>query len=158
MLRQFSTVEKLRGEARRLVARKKIDSVDVAHRLSKLAPRDQQAVARAFLERALVSKDVQAVITLKRAHPGLSIREAIRRVIESKDIRVYRIELHLPANDRRQTLRGKLEAKLGKECIIEYRVDGPFVSILITATGKKRLEALARRTAKTKRQFLVSLA
>lgn len=82
MVREFLQILQLPREVKKLVSERRIDSIDVAYRLSMLQDRSQQIEAAQAMA-ALPSDDVRDVIRLVR-HTDLSIQEATKMVSESK--------------------------------------------------------------------------
>ena len=155
MLRQFASIGKLTTETRRLVAQRRIDSVDVAHRLSKLAANDQVRVGSLAARGDLSSDDVRAIVTLRKALPKESIENVIDRVRRSKNIREYLVQFVLPSTEMTACeLRERFAPVLGAENIRWLRVRGHVGVVAANSEGNKRLQEAARKRSFTKRQFV----
>jgi len=158
MLRQFATVNALSPKVKKLVAERKIDRVDVAHRLSKLPPLEQYQVARLVAAGDLDSDDVRAVVTLRRSAPDIDIRQVIDRVRSSRNIREYVAYFPVPPASNVQLLRSRIARVLGKDNIRSLTVQEALGTLVLTAEGSKRLAETARGHGLTKRKLIGKIA
>jgi hypothetical protein len=155
MLRQFRTVGKLCTPVKRLIEERRIESVDIAHRLSKLPPREQALVASAVVHGDLRSDDARAIIALKRDVPQLRIPDVIRRVRKTRAIKRYLILFAWPSGRTpEKRLRDRFVSLLGKDAAIDLRHTHGLGVLTISSVGKERFQSLARE-ARVSKQFLL---
>lgn len=155
MVRQFATVQDLSPRVKKLVAERKIDSVDIAHRLSKLARSEQHVVARARVAGELNSDDVRAVVALRRSAPRLDIQRVIQRVKKSRNIREYLAYFPVPGGARNvRSLRARFGRVVGSENIRSLSIEGALGTLAVNSQGKRRLAEAAKREGLTKRKLI----
>jgi hypothetical protein len=155
MLREFATVNTLSPKVRKLVAERKIDTVDVAHRLSKLPPSEQYQVARLVVAGDLDSSDVRAVVSFRRSAPDLKMHEVIDRVRSSRNIKEYVAYFPVPADVREvRVLRPRFSALVGEANIRRLAVQGALGTLALNFEGSRRLADAARKHGVTKRGLL----
>jgi transcriptional regulator with XRE-family HTH domain len=159
MLREFLAAERLAPAVRKLVRSRRIDSVDVAYRISLLPDDEQGPVAGAFMAGELTSDDVRAVVSFRRRAPGVGIAEALARVASSRNIKHYVAEFLLPTGARGpDVLRGRFAQAIGEANLCLFEVVGRVVRLVVNADGMRRLQALAKERGMTKRSLLKALA
>jgi hypothetical protein len=155
MVRQFESVSRLSPQVRELIADRKIESVDVAHRLTKLRPRDQIAVARAFVRGEITSNDVRAIVSLRRAAPDVPIKEAMDRVKASRNIKEYLAMFVVPPpGPNFAELRRRFAKVVGKNNIRSLKLRGKVGTLAVNSEGRKRLQQAAKREGLTKRLLI----
>lgn len=155
MLRQFATVNNLSPKVKRLVADRKIDRVDVAHRLSKLPPSEQYHVATLVVSGELDSDDVRAVVTLRRSAPDLDIREVVERVRSSRNIKEHVAYFPVPAGlPDLKAVRSRLADVVGDANIRCCSIEGALGTLVVNSQGRKRLAEAARNEGLTKRKLI----
>jgi len=158
MLRDFACVEELCAAVRKMYAEKRLTSVDVAVRLSRLPRSEQLTVAREHLAGRLTSKQVRDVVSLRRRNRELSIQDAIGRVRDSADVRTYIIRFPVgPCVPSTSELRGRFSRIVGKGNILSIEVKEDIGILAITPRGEKRLRAEARERATTARGLVESV-
>jgi hypothetical protein len=155
MLRQFATVKDLSPKVKKLVAERKIDRVDVAHRLSKLPPSEQYQVATLVVAGELDSDDVRAVVALRRSVPDLDIAEVVDRVRSSRNIKehVAYFPIPVPGCDVK-LLRSWLAEVVGEANIRSLTIQGALGTLVLNSEGRKRLAQAARDAGLTKRKVI----
>lgn len=155
MLRQFATVNDLSPKVKKLVAQRKIDRVDVAHRLSKLPPSEQYLVATLVAAGELDSDDVRAVVALRRSARILDIREVVERVKSSRNIKEYIAYFPVPTAPRNlKALRPRLADLVGEANIRSLTFQGALGTLVLNAEGRKRLAEAAKAAGLTKRKLI----
>jgi len=155
MLREFVSVNKLSLKVKKLIAQRKIESVDIAYRLSKLCAREQLAVAREVAAGNIDSNDVRGIVSLRRSAPALGIGEIIRRVKTSRNIKEYVAQFLLPPGGGQiENVRRAFAQIVGNENICSLDLKGPLGTVRINKEGKTRLQEAARRRGLTKRQLI----
>jgi len=154
-LRDFMKVRALARSVRKLVQERAIDSVDVVEELSKLSPRDQLTVARAFMVGDITSKDVRDVVARSSRAPDASIGAAIERVVKSRDIKEYVAEFSFEnAGASPRQIRKRFERLLGARNIKSFSQPGRVGRVVLTAQGRRRLQEAANRARATKRELI----
>ena len=144
MLRQFSRVNKLCNPVKKLIADGTIQSVDIADRLSRLQVVDQMPVALAVAQRNLTSDDVRAIVSLRKALPKEEIGKVIDRVKRSRSIKQYVVEFLIPTQKEKE-IKEFFIRTLGKESIVSFGSSGRISQAILNATGKRRLEDIAKK-------------
>lgn len=158
MLRQFWSVRNLCPEVMKYVTQRRLDSVDVAHRIAKLDCRDQNVVALAYLDSSLSSRDVRDVVSYKRSHPKTSVDKAIKSVKGSRNVRHYIVLLDIAqAKATENAIRSRVTRALGTEGVVSLAFDGGIMKLVLTNAGRKVLAERAREMGITKRQFMQEL-
>lgn len=154
MLRQFSRVNKLCNPVKKLIADGTIQSVDIADRLSRLQVVDQMPVALAVAQRNLTSDDVRAIVSLRKALPKEEIGKVIDRVKRSRSIKQYVVEFLIPTQKKEKEIKEFFIRTLGKESIVSFGSSGRISQAILNATGKRRLEDIAKKEGLTKRALI----
>lgn len=158
MLRQFLRVGKLAPEVKRLVARGKIQSVDIADRMSRLPDEDQLPVAEAVVRDRLRSEDVRAIVSLRRDAPDLRIAEVIQRVESSRPIKEYLVEFRVPVvNTGWALLKRRFARVVGSANIRSLGLRNGAGVAALNRVGKDRLAAEASKLGMTKRELVDSI-
>ena len=159
MIREFMSAERLSEPVKALVRSRRIDSVDVVYRTSRLPIADQLPVAAAFVSGELSSNDVRAVASFSSSTGSRDITHAIDRVKASRNVREYVAEFLLPASDMEpsQARRGLVQG-LGARNIRSLEISGRVVRLVTNREGMLRLQTLARERKTTKRAALKKLA
>ena len=154
MLRQFSRVTKIAPEARRFVTEGKIQSVDIADRISRLPPADQFLVAQAVARGELNSDDVRAVISFRKDQPKLPISKVISRVTDSRNVREYVVQFLVPAEEELKNIEDRFSKLLGQDGVRSVNVGKGLGTLILNKDGKKRFELIAKRKGLTKRALV----
>ena len=155
MLRQFSRVEKLSPQTRKLVAEGKISGVDTVDRISRLPSRDQLPVAQAVVCGELNSDDVRAVVSLRKEIPTADIGEIMQRVEQSRSIREYVFEFQAPkGTGSSKTIKERFTQIVGKENVISFRVRNGLGILIVSAPGLRQMQREAKRHRMTKRALV----
>ena len=158
MVRQFSRIETLSPAVKRLLAAGKIRSVDIADRISRLPGNDQLPVAEAVVRGELLSKDVRAVVSLRREVPKSSIGAIMKRVRGSKNVREFVVEFLVPnQKGNLSALRHRFFAILGKKNIKSFRINKGVGTMVLKECGKRLFQEKAKRAGLTKRAFVNSV-
>lgn len=158
MVRQFLRVEKLVPAVRRLVEQGRIQSVDIADRISRLPARDQIPVAQAVVQGRLRSEDVRAIVSLRRDAPDLPIADVMRRVEASRPIKEYLVEFRVPhGRPGQKVLRARFARIVGAANIRSLQLNGNIGILALTAHGNEALARAARSRGGTRRELVDSL-
>ena len=145
MLSQFAAVNKLTESVRGLFHERILDSVDAVPHLAMLAGRDQEAVAKALARKELDTKDVRAVVELRRVRKTEAIGKLIERVRKTKTQRHFVIEFVVRDTRGSKKVPRRLKKYLSSSAIIRIDVDGPFGRLVLSKGGKRELENVAKK-------------
>lgn len=158
MLGQFCRVNDLGPEARALVASRKIDSVDAVVHLAHLGPRDQAIAAKRFADDILDTKDLRALVELRKRDPVSSFEELETQTTESKTRRHYIIEFVVRGRTTCDELRKRFERFVSPEQIANVEVMGSSGRVAIRRGGYEEVRKAARRRNLTVKQFAAVIA
>lgn len=157
-VRQFSRIEKLAPDVKKLVARGQITSMDLADRLSRFPAADQCPVARAVASGAMDAHDVRAVLALRKTMPKVPVQQLIRRVQSSRNIKEYVAEFLVPEPPPSPSaLLKRLSRVFARRDVRNLEMGEGIGRLFLTARGKTALERAAREQGVTKRELLQRL-
>jgi hypothetical protein len=160
MIREFERVNLLAAPLKVLVQDGKIRSVEIADRLSRLPGTDQCFVASEIIKGTLHSKDLRAIVSLKKSDPSLNISDVVQRIKESRNIREFVAEFivpqHLPRQPRK--IKESLTKVFGAEHIKSIFIQNEIVSVVFDSIAKDNLAKRAQKKGITKRELLRSIA
>ena len=157
-VRQFSRIEELSPDVRKLLASGQITSVDLADRLSRLPSADQYPIAAAVVSGNLDAPDVRALLALRKAMPKVPVQQLIRRIRRSRNIKEYVAEFLTPhPTASSTTLLKRLSRVLASREVRGLEMGDVVGRLILTANGKKALEHAAREEGVTKRVLLQRL-
>lgn len=155
MLRQFSRVERLSPETKKLVYKGVIQSVDIADRISRLPMPDQLPVAQAVARGELGDDDVRTVVSLKKELPKIPITEVITRVQASRNIKEYVVQFLVSSKEfKKKDLEIRFIRLLGKKNFISLSVKNGVGTLIFNTAGRNRLQEVAKRKGLTKRRLI----
>ena len=155
MVRQFTRVEKLSPSVKQLAATGRLNSVDLADRLSRFPAEDQLVIARCVLSGDLTPSDVRALLGVRKSSPGTAIADLIDRIKKTRNIREYVAEFLMPHRaPSRAWLQSRLLEVVGSKHLLRLELDGQSGRAVIDAQGKRALEDAARRARITKRELV----
>jgi hypothetical protein len=159
MLGQFQYVKKLSPNLQKLIASRKIDSVDIVVHLSMLNESDQIVIAQEIASSKLDSADIRAIRDLRKSNPKTDIREIIHRVKASKNVKQYIAEFIVRSKaTKREILRQRFARIIGDENIISLEIKGPFGVLTMNSQGRKNLEEACKEKGVTKGGMVVAIA
>jgi hypothetical protein len=162
MIREFTeTTAKLPPTVKKLFEDNSMFKVDIAYRITELEKdEDKTGLARAVVSNSLSSADVRDIVAYKTANSGVSIPEAISRVLESKKRTVtHHIVIMELSETALQSLRREAERrgqtldnialtiigkKWNKAGILSFGISGSDIVIKLTEDGFKTLQQEAR--------------
>jgi hypothetical protein len=157
-VRQFSRIEKLSPNVRKLLASGQITSMDLADRLSRLPSGDQYPVAAAVVSGTLDARDVRAILPLRKTMPKVPIQRLIQRIRASRNIKEYVAEFLTPHPiPNSATLLGRLSRFFAPRDLRGLEIGDVVGQLFLTAKGKKVLQDTAREEGVTKRELLQRL-
>lgn len=144
MVGQFASVDRLAPSARRLVERRKLDSVDAVAHMAMLPAKQQKAVAKALTEGELDTSDIRPVVQLQRAGFSDSIEEIIARAKNIKTKREYVAEFVVRGSRDQERIIKTFQKYISPKEIIRVDIEGALGKLVLTQTGKKELFRAAR--------------
>jgi hypothetical protein len=144
MLRQFSYVERLTPTAQRLVAARKLDSVDAITHLAMLQNKQQEIVTKALATGRIVASDVRPLVQLQRANYSASVNQIISRVKKDRTRREYIAEFVVRGSRDPKSIVKAFRKHISPKEIIRVELEGALGRLVLTAIGKKQLQRAAR--------------
>jgi len=144
MLRQFSYVRRLTPRVQRLVAARKVDSVDAITHLAMLSAKHQQAVADAIAHGLMDISDIRSIVQLHRANYSDSIEAILKRVQKTKTQREYVAEFVVRGSRNRGEILKAFQKFISPKEIARLELNGALGRLVLTETGKKELFRVAR--------------
>jgi hypothetical protein len=160
MIREFERVDKLAGPLKNLVQNGTITSVDEAYRLSRLSVDDQRFLANEMVKGKLNSKDLRAIVSLKKSNPRLAIRNVIQKIKDSRNIKEFVAEFMVPytQSDQSHKTEESLRTFFGTDHIKSISIQNGKVRAVFDSIGGERLMKMARQKRLTKREVLLLIA
>lgn len=139
MVGQFSSVNRLVPSARRLVASRKLDSVDAVAHLAMLPEKHQKAVAEALESGEIDTSDIRSVVQLQRADYSDSIDAILKRAKNIKTRREYVAEFVIRGSRDPNRILKTFKKYISPKEIIRVDIEGALGKLVLTQTGKKEL-------------------
>ena len=153
MLGQFARVEDLTPTARTLVASRTIDSVDAVVQLAQLSPGEQEVIANAIAARELDTKDVRAVVEMRKTSPAKSLLQILDSVKSSKTRRHYVIQFVVRGGITNEDIRQRLLLFLSPANIVEVMAEGTQGRVTLDEKGYSSFKDEAKRRGATIKQL-----
>lgn len=155
MVRQILSVLTLPGEVQKLFSSRKIDSIDIAYRLTRLTNKEEQKeLAEKIIQEGLPTVIVRDIVQYRLNYPEVSLKEAVDQVEKTKAIDVYEISVPLKevvkkgyqaANTVLQDeMLDYLKNILTAEGVENVVLDGQNILITINKAGLSRLKSLSK--------------
>jgi len=145
MLNQFLSVFKLPPSILELIKERKIESVSLAHLLSKFKHDDAIQLAQIVVNKGLTSQELRKILPYRKKYPNDPISEIVQRVLNSKNIKVSVIRF--PSSDLKSNL-AEMEAKvielIGKENFLTIEKSKTNIDLKIKPIGEKKLRGVAK--------------
>ena len=154
MLRQFARVETLSPAVKDLIRKGRLSSVDIADRISRLPLKDQGFVAESVAAGKLDSGDVRSILAHRRVICSGPIREVVRTLLRSKNVREYVIEFVLPEHVSRRAANRQLVSFFGKHEIRSIEIGDSTGQVCVSDEGRTSLVETARAEGLTKRRLI----
>lgn len=153
MVREFLKINELAEEVRELIRLRKIDSVEIGYRISKLEKDDQITLARKVLNQNLSSGDVRAIVKFKIDNPEMPIENVVNRVIRSKDKKIFVVYLGIEKNTFKKISEKKAKVKIVKSIfnkvispkfVVSFELNGRVVIIKVEKEGLQQMKSKAK--------------
>jgi hypothetical protein len=156
MVREFLKITELEEEVKEIIKVGKIKSVDIAYRISKLQGGDQTKLAKQIVEDNISSKDVRNIVQYKIDNAKISIEDAIKNNIQSKDKKIYVAYLGIDKDvfeklldkikdkNFEDTIRSILENIVDKKSIVYWGINGRVIVLKIEKNALKKMREIAK--------------
>lgn len=158
MLNQFLSVFKLPSEIIELIKQRKIESVSTAHTLSKFNYDDSIQLAQLLLTDGITSQELRIILPYRRKYPKEPIVEIVRRVLDSKNIKVSVIRI---SESNMKCSLVELETRIvkivGKENFLTIENSKSSIDLKITANGEKIIRQKAKEERKSFQEFFTKI-
>lgn len=153
MVREFLKITELEKEVKKLIKLGLITSVDIGYRMSKLSGKDQIIFSKYIIEKKLSTHDVRAIIRYKIDNPKIPIEKATKKVILSKDKKVYVAYLGIEEDTFRKLLainnpsivKNIFYNVIPKESIVSFEINGRVVIIKVLKEGLLEMRNKAKK-------------
>lgn len=158
MLSQFLSVFKLPKPIFDLVRERKIDSVSMAHNLSKFNDEDALQLSTLLSNNKLTSQDLRILIPYRKQHSKETILELVEKLNSSKNIKVSVIRIN--QNDTSKTLpelNSFFVNQIGSENLVAIEKHNEQIDIKIRKQGEKILRDKAKQIKITFQELITKL-
>jgi len=158
MLNQFLSVLKLPTEIIQLINQRKIESVSMAHHLSKFNRDDSIQLAQMVINESLTSQELRSILTYRRKFQSEPIKDVVKRVLDSKNIKVSVIRfsdsnLKIDLSE----LSAKISKLIGEENFLTIVKSNKNIDLKITPVGEKKLREIAKSQKISFQEFINKL-
>lgn len=157
MVGQFARVDDLDPTARALVADRTIDSVDAVVQLAQLGAAEQRVVAQEIAAKQLDTKDVRAVVEMRKLRADRDLTEILERVKSSKTQRQYVIEFIVRGGLTANAIRDRLRHFLPTTSVVDVVVRGTLGRIIFDQKGYSGFKDEAKRRNITVKELATRL-
>lgn len=144
MLRQFVLVMKLHPKVRVLFKRRVLDSIDAVVHLLMLSSAEQIVVARILAEKNIDTKDLRAIVQIRKRNTKMPMHNLIDEVIESKTKKHYVVEFIIREGDNYKKIMNQFKKYINMNDIIRLDIQGSIGRLVLTRNGKQELYRVAR--------------
>jgi hypothetical protein len=156
MVREFLKITELEREVKELIKLRKINSVDIGYRISKLGGNDQIILAKHVVDKNLSSGAVRAVVKYKIDNPKIPIERVINKIIQSKDKKIYVAYLGIEKDtfekllekigdlDRTKIVKSLFNGVVSSEFIIYFELNGRVVILKVSREGLQKIRGKAK--------------
>lgn len=158
MLRRFQAVERLDPVLQGLVTERVIDSIDSVAELGSLSPALQRALAKHLRTEKFDTMDIRSCVRLLNRDPGMATEDVLRKVGESKSIRLYVYEFVIKDSMGTKTdLEKRVQKVLGDDAIASVEIGVATGRLKLTRLGRRMVSALAKKHRTTTQNFIQML-
>jgi|GEM_PF-2509853 len=145
MLNQFLSVLKLPTKILELIKQRKIESVSIAHTLSKFNDKDAIQLAHLVLKEGLTSQELRIILPFRRKNLNEPINNIVKRVLDSKNIKVSVIRIsESNLKCKSSELEERVIKLIGKENLLAIVSSNSNIDLKITAGGEKIIREAAK--------------
>jgi len=143
MLKQFLLVQRLSPAVRKLVAMRKIDSVDAVGYLIQFDAKSQAFLAKQLVDGKILTSDLRAVRQVHKEQPKEALGSIIERVVTSRTKKVYVLEFIFRGDLTEEKVAKKIREIVGSNGLSAVERSGSFGRVVLTADGLTRLRSAA---------------
>lgn len=155
MLNQFLSVFKLPAEIIELLKERKIESVSSAHILSKFNNEDSIQLAQLILTEGLTSQELRIILPFRRKNLNEPIIDIVRRVLDSKNIKVSVIRISESKLKCSITeLENRILNLIGNENFLTISSSNSNIDLKITTEGEKKVRQKAKENKLSFQEFI----
>jgi len=144
MLRQFALVTRLQPEVQRLFDRRALDSIDAVVHLLLLANKDQIIAANAIANNKIDTKDLRAIVQLRKANSKVPLRKIMHEIINTKTRKNYVVEFIIREGDSYARLMRRFRKYIRPTEIVRLDIEGSLGRLVLTRKGKEELRRIAK--------------
>jgi len=145
MLRQFVLVTRLHPKVQSLFKRRTLDSIDAVVHLLFLSDKEQIIVANILSEKTIDTKDLRAIVQIRKNDSKTSIKSIVNSVIKTKTKKQYVVEFVIREGYSHAKLMNKFKKHINASEIIRLDVEGFFGRLVLTKKGKQELHRVAKK-------------
>lgn len=154
MLSHFLKVKKLNVEVKKLVEKRKIDSVTVVKYLSKFIEEEQIYIANEIIKGNLNSVELRYIYPLRNKFRELSIQDVVNKHLQSKNIKISKAVFEIRDNKLSiENLKNVFSKIVGEENFISVNIENNTGTLKVSQNGEKILRDSARKENMTLKQF-----
>ncbi len=144
MLRQFSLVKRLHPKVQRLFEYRALDSIDAVIHLLLLPRQEQIVLANLLAAKKIDTKDLRAVVQIRKEDKNKSIKNIVNEVVNSKTKKQYVVEFIIREGYNHIKLMNKFKKYIAPSEIVRLEIDGSFGRLILTKDGKEELYRVAK--------------
>ena len=153
MVRQFLKITELHREVKKLIKLRKINSVDIGYRISKLEDGDQILLAKHIVYKNLSSDDVRAIVRYRMDNPKIPLERVVNRVLRSKDKKIYVAYLgiekdtfqKLSEKNKARIIRSIFNGAIPHEFIVSFQLNGRVAILKVLKGGLHEMRTKAKQ-------------
>jgi len=155
MLRRFLSVDKLSPKVKKLVNKRKIDSITLVNKMKSLNYEEQEVIADEVIKDRLHPSDIKVIIPFLKDNPDYEISQGIEHILKSKNIKVY--ILHFIVGSKKiskNDIVSSFRDILGIEDIISVGIKEGTGTLTLSKKGKDKIRATAKNMKMTLREYV----
>lgn len=154
MLSHFLKVKKLNIEVKKLVEKRKIDSVTVVKYLSKFNEDEQIYIAKEIINGNLNSVELRFIYPLRNKLKELPIQEVVNKHLQSKNIKISKAIFEITDNQISVDYLNNVFSKIvGEENFISINIQNNIGILKVSRNGEKILRDSAKKENLTLKHF-----
>ncbi len=155
MLKKFSSVDILTPYVRRLIKNRRLDSVAIAHLISKFDKDSQDIITDEVVSGRLTSEELKVLLPYSRKYPSYDVSGLISEVLAAKDKKNYLLFFVKPkVNIKKRALMEIFSKVIGPAEIVSISVINSLVSLKVTGLGLKILKRGAKEKKIPLRKYI----
>lgn len=140
MINRFLSVLKLSERAQKYFKEGKIKVVNVAYYLRTFDEKEQVYILEKIIKGEMSNQDIRALAPLKKNFPELNIRDLIKKLLNSKNTKIYVIYFQIPnLKTEKSFILNKISNVIEKSNIISLKVNEYLGILKISEEGYKKI-------------------